>query len=51
MTKISQGKSSNELLFTAKNIAGGNVSCFPIPGPSNKIYPQMQKLKRVLDLT
>ena len=35
MTKQNlQDKSSSELLFTAKNIAGGYVSCFSSLGPS-----------------
>ena len=28
-TKIFKAKLSNEILFNAKNIAEGNVSCFP----------------------
>ena len=28
-------KFSSELSFTAKNIAGSNVLCFPQPGPSH----------------
>ena len=34
-TKISKkNKPSSELLLAAKYIAGGNVPCFPSPGPS-----------------
>ena len=31
-TKISEAKLSNEILFNAKHIAQGNVSCFPYLG-------------------
>ena len=50
-----QGMSSNELLFTSKIFAGGNVPCSVLPinwaKSLTKFNPKMQDFKRVLGLT